>query len=66
MAGKPGSGAVADGLADFMAAPAEEGLTAVAGAALEHPQGRADRDAVVEALKTVHDRKFPSTSTIWG
>ncbi len=54
-----GTGTGAGGLADFMAAPAEEGLTAVAGAALEGPQGRADRDAVVEALKTVHDPEIP-------
>ena len=59
MAGGPGSGAFAGGLADFMAAPAEEGLTAVAGAALENPRGRADRDAVIEALKTVHDPEIP-------
>lgn len=59
MAGEPGSGAFAGGLADFMEAPAEEGLTAVAGAALENPQGRADRDAVIEALKSVHDPEIP-------
>ena len=62
MTGEPGGGGTgpgAGGLADFMAAPAEEGLTAVAGAALENPQGRPDRDAVVEALKTVHDPEIP-------
>lgn len=59
MAGEPGSGAFGGSLADFMEAPAEEGLTAVAGTALENPQGRADRDAVIEALKSVHDPEIP-------
>ena len=59
MSGEPGSGALTGGLADFMEAPAEEGMTAVAGAALENPQGRAGREAVVDALKSVHDPEIP-------
>ena len=59
MAGSPDTGALGGGLAGFMESPAEEGLTAVAGAALEHPQGRAGRDAVIEALKSVHDPEIP-------
>ena len=59
MAGPFDSGAGAGGLADFMAALAEEGLTAAAGAPLDNPGGRADRDAVIEALKSVHDPEIP-------
>ena len=59
MAGSPDTGTLDGGLADFMESPAEEGLTAVAGAALENPQGRAGRDAVIEALKSVHDPEIP-------
>ncbi|MXY41072.1 MAG: DUF59 domain-containing protein [Rhodospirillaceae bacterium] len=59
MAGEPGGGASGGSLADFMAAPAEEGLTAAAGAPLDNPGGRADRDAVIEALKSVHDPEIP-------
>jgi len=59
MAGNADTGIGAGGLADFMDAPAEEGLTAVAGSALDGPKGRADRDAVVEALKSVHDPEIP-------
>jgi len=46
-------------LMDFMAAQAKEGLTAVAGTPLEAPTGRPDRDAVIEALKSVHDPEIP-------
>ncbi len=59
MAGSADTGTGAPGLADFMDGPAEEGLTAVAGSALESPKGRADRDAVIEALKSVHDPEIP-------
>jgi len=46
-------------LADFMAGQAKEGLTAVAGKPLDAPTGRPDHDAVIEALKSVHDPEIP-------
>jgi len=55
----PKTGPDGPGLADFMGGAAEEGLTAVAGTPLEAPTGRVDRDAVIEALKTVHDPEIP-------
>ena len=51
MAGNADTATGAPGLADFMDGPAEEGLTAAAGAPLQGPKGRADREAVIEALK---------------
>ena len=59
MAGNADTATGAPGLADFMDGPAEEGLTAAAGTPLQGPKGRADREAVIEALKTVHDPEIP-------
>lgn len=47
------------GLADFMGGKAEEGLSAAAGKPLAEPAGRVDREAVIEALKSVHDPEIP-------
>ncbi len=61
MAGTPESpsAAAGPGLEAFMDGPAQDGLTATAGAPLDNPGGRADREAVIEALKTVHDPEIP-------